>query len=419
MPPFVRRFLSHWFDSNEFPWLWPYPWKLTASEQRVRILRFKATRILRQQRVAYQGWPRTLSQAAAWPFVSLIKIWQDIPPGLSVKRSLNLFLNKWVMLMWHHIRLSDQLDLCLEQPTNRRRIRSFIPCRELQAINTLCMRHEPGWPHIETKISFARFCQQHALPTPATLAASDPSIVTEAEWPRRDLFLKPADQGKGKGMETLRYQPSCDVWQNRTGDIITPQNLTAYAAKVYAGGPWLLQPRLRNGAAWRNFTTHALCTARVVTGLNPTDGEPVFISGFIRFPFKEAEVDNLSAGGIGAGVMGPTGIMTHGFSWVGQIGMYSTHPETGARFEGEALSQWPELVELALKAHRTAAGWMTIGWDVTVSENGPVLIEANLNWGVPFHEPLTETPFINLLQSAFGPCFEGLRELEDSMKPTA
>lgn len=417
MPRFLRKFFSHWFDSNEFPWLWPCPWRLTASEQNIRHLRLHATRILRQQKIAEQGWIRTLSQAAAWPAISLIKICQDIPPRLPLKRSLNLFCNKWVMLMWHHIRLSDQLDLCLEQPANRRRIRSFMPCRELQAINTLSRRHEPGWPHIETKLSFARFCQQHDLPTPAILAASDPTIVTEPEWPRRDLFLKPADQGKGIGMETLRYQPSCDAWQNRAGDRVTSQNLAAYAAKAYAGGPWLLQPRLRNGAAWTQFTTHALSTARVMTGRNPTDGEPVFISGFIRFPFQKAEVDNLSAGGIGAGVMGPAGIMMQGFTWVGQTGTYSTHPETGVRFEGESLPHWPELVKLALKAHRAAAGWMTIGWDVTLSEEGPMLIEANLNWAVPFHEPLTETPFISILQSAFGSCFEGLRELEEFMNP--
>jgi hypothetical protein len=408
----LRRTLFEWVDSNEFPWLWPRPWNLTESEWSIRILRLHATRILRRKKVAQQGWLRTLSQAAVWPFISLIKISLDIRQThagtTSIKETVQLFADKWTMLFWHHFRLSDQTDICLELLTNRQRIRSFMPCRELQVINTLSQQHGPGWPEIERKLSFARFCQTHHLPAPDTLAASDPAIVNVSAWPLCDLFLKPANQGKGRGMEILRYQPSARTWRNKVGDLITPQNLAIYASKKYAGGPWLLQPHIRNDRAWSKYTSDALCTARIVTGLRPGEAEPVFISGFVRFPFPGAVIDNLSAGGIGAGVLDPAGTMTPGFVWVGQTGTYHTHPVSGARIAGEILPHWPELVALALNAHRAAHGWTTVGWDVTYSEDGPLLIEANLNWAVLFHEPLTDTPFISILQSLYGPRLENL-----------
>lgn len=406
--------MCYWFDSNESPWLWPHPIRLTDSERSIRRLRVYATRMLRQKKVAEQGWIRTLSQAAAWPIISIVKVGLDtreaqLRKGFSnSKPSLRVFVNKWIMLIWHHFRLSDQTDNCLEISANRQRIRSFIPCRELQVINSHTHQHGQGWPHIANKISFARFCRTHQLPTPETVAASDHTIVTLPDWPHRDLFLKAANLGKGAGMEVLHYQPSTGTWQTKSGDMITPMNLAAYAQKVYLGRPWLLQPRMRNGHDWRKFTNSALCTARIVTGLRPNDRKPIFISGFVRFPLKGAAVDNISAGGIGAGLIGAEGIMTPGFIWLGKTGIYPLHPETAARIEGETLPHWPELMELALKAHLIAGGWNTVGWDVTYSADGPMLIEANLNWAPPFHEPLTETPFISILQSIYGPMFEGL-----------
>lgn len=40
-----------------------------------------------------------------------------------------------------------------------------------------------------------------------------------------------------------------------------------------------------------------------------------------------------------------------------------------------------EAVELALAAHRTLPRIYTIGWDVAVTEDGPIIIEGNADYG--------------------------------------
>ena len=41
-----------------------------------------------------------------------------------------------------------------------------------------------------------------------------------------------------------------------------------------------------------------------------------------------------------------------------------------------------ETVELACRAHRTLYRIRAIGWDVAISDNGPVFIEGNDNWEI-------------------------------------
>lgn len=405
----ARRFLLSWLDSNEFPWMWPRPFLLSPSEKQIQILRISSRRALRHERIAAQGWARTFTQAAAWPIISMIKAWistcHQYPQGASLSQYLTTWINKWWMQVWHQFRISDQGDIQLLHPDNRRRIRSHMPCRELQVINNTSNRQVQGWLGIEEKLSFARFCQKHSLPHPLILAASDTSLISTSEWPASDLFLKPANMGKGMGMEVIQHVPETGSWLSTAGDSITSESIGAYAKKRYQGGPWLLQPRLMNASEWRGLAPRALSTIRIITGRIP-NGEPTMIGSFVRFPMEDAIIDNLSAGGVGAGVLGENGIMTSGWVWHGPHIVYKTHPDTGARIEGAQLHRWPELKELALQAHRDVGNWSTVGWDVALSTEGPLLIEANLNWSIMPHQPLDTTPFIPILQSLFGAQFE-------------
>jgi hypothetical protein len=96
-------------------------------------------------------------------------------------------------------------------------------------------------------------------------------------------------------------------------------------------------------------------------------------------PVGSSVADNFAAGGLASAV-----------SKAGRLGMgvrkdvleapVVCHPDTEARIEGETLAGWDEMVALALRAHERATEGTIVGWDVALTPDGPVLVEANLQW---------------------------------------
>jgi hypothetical protein len=55
-------------------------------------------------------------------------------------------------------------------------------------------------------------------------------------------------------------------------------------------------------------------------------------------------------------------------------------PGTGRRFTGFQLPHWAEVRQLALRAAAAFPWTRTIGWDIAISDRGPVLLEGNDRW---------------------------------------
>ena len=51
-------------------------------------------------------------------------------------------------------------------------------------------------------------------------------------------------------------------------------------------------------------------------------------------------------------------------------------------FEGYPVPFYAESVELALKAHALFPRLLTVGWDVAVTQDGPMLVEGNHDWDI-------------------------------------
>lgn len=56
---------------------------------------------------------------------------------------------------------------------------------------------------------------------------------------------------------------------------------------------------------------------------------------------------------------------------------YAAHPLTGAPFKGARLPHWEETIEMLRRAVPMAGKISNVGWDVAITENGPLIIEAN------------------------------------------
>lgn len=86
-------------------------------------------------------------------------------------------------------------------------------------------------------------------------------------------------------------------------------------------------------------------------------------------------VDNFTDGGMVVGVDLENGeVVTDGVTIDGTT--FERHPDTNTQFRGFQIPFFKETLEMVKEAGKTISGY--IGWDIAITENGPVLIEANI-----------------------------------------
>jgi len=84
-----------------------------------------------------------------------------------------------------------------------------------------------------------------------------------------------------------------------------------------------------------------------------------------------------------------------------QLGEFTHHPDSGAPIAGFVIPRFQETLEVALAAQSAFPEVPSVGWDVAITDDGPLLLEANLNWGIDIVQivgrgPLGDTKYPEL-----------------------
>lgn len=127
-----------------------------------------------------------------------------------------------------------------------------------------------------------------------------------------------------------------------------------------------------------------LNTIRIDT-LIDSDGEINVISALIRMSTNNLHVDNVNAGGCYVGIFNETGRLKKiGYPSIknGGVKILTEHPKTKTVFENFFIPFYPQVKDLVIRAAGYMPGLRIIGWDVGISESGPVLIEGNSNYEI-------------------------------------
>ena len=118
-------------------------------------------------------------------------------------------------------------------------------------------------------------------------------------------------------------------------------------------------------------------TLRVVTYKN-NKNELEILSGMIRVGRKGAIVDNAHAGGIVVPFNKETGKICHeGLQLIDNGGgIFYKHPDTEVIFDNFQIPHYTQVKEIVSKAS-SLFNIPLLGWDVAITPNGPIIIEAN------------------------------------------
>ena len=157
--------------------------------------------------------------------------------------------------------------------------------------------------------------------------------------------------------------------------------LAALAADIAASYPdgYIFQELMRHGPEMAALAGPTIGMARIVT-VQSDDG-PQVLYALIRFPAPGAMVDAKVGGrNMVAHLDRETGrILRVQDMYRMSVSEVELHPETGARLPGFVLPHWPECLRLALQGHAGLPGLGLLGWDIGLSESGPMVTEANSN----------------------------------------
>lgn len=222
---------------------------------------------------------------------------------------------------------------------------------------------------LQDKIRFAEACHAAGLIHPALRAYCRAGKVTVNSLPAGGrVFVKPAGGTGGVGAAIF------DV-----ANIETEAELARrLEAEAGVGVDWLAQDLLATHPSLREAALSALSCMRIVTILNE-EGVPELVAASYKVATdKGAIVDNAASAGFRIGIDPETARLRKGAAKKNPK-EYSENPANGARFEGLEVPFFAEGKALALTAHATDAFriYPYAGWDVAITEDGPILIEGN------------------------------------------
>lgn len=251
----------------------------------------------------------------------------------------------------------------------------------------------PAYPNedysvvFEDKLLFERYFSGQGLPVVKSYGLLFPHYqyqrlphnehiqLREQGYPKefQDAFCKPLAGRYGKGAFTIRIE---DAGLSAGGDS------SKELMPLSVDGPYLVQERVRQHRDIAKFHESSLNTIRLVSFLNRSGGVEV-VAGFFRMGSGGSVVDNASAGGVICSLDIETGALGKIGYICGKNSFFSIeqHPTSHVRFEKFQLPWFDDAADLVRQAHGLAPWIRSVGWDVAITENGPLLIEGNHRWG--------------------------------------
>lgn len=251
------------------------------------------------------------------------------------------------------------------------------------------INHHPKRNMLENKEAFHDLCQAQDLPMPELVWCHGRTL---GALPEVDLLSKPILGGHGEGIRKWSWQGG--FWRATNGDELGAEEFIAWLDATSVENPQILERHVANANLIADLGSGVLTTVRIITCLDE-GGEPIPVQAIIRMPTKSADIDNIgrlgATGGIAAPIDMESGVLGSARRVYRNSRRYAYHPANKAPIKGRELPFWPETKILACEAHKIAFPELSlIGWDIGITESGPVLIEGN--W----------TPSLRSLQAASG-----------------
>jgi hypothetical protein len=258
---------------------------------------------------------------------------------------------------------------------------------------------------VHDKYLFKVICQYHRLPVPKHYGIISDKVLNIEKFDLKQLMtendlesvvLKPKSGSRGAGVQLISIN-----------ELPNLENRPKWEKEEY-----IVEERIKQHPKLDSINPYSTNTIRIITFLG-TDGKVEFIGAMLKTSASNFFLDNFTLGGIAIGIDLNSGkLKKEGFvkfllkgsptdlesvsNLKSIVLLFETmkkkellspgkillrHPITQTEFHNFQIPFWSELREVAIKAQRVFYQLKSIGWDIAITDKGPVIIEGNQNWG--------------------------------------
>lgn len=224
----------------------------------------------------------------------------------------------------------------------------------------------------------------HVVPNYALISSGRAYLINSSKWVnleniflKNDMMVIKENTGEcGDGIYLFERKGNQCYLNNEIVEIDT-------ALDKFKNGVFVVQNVIEQHALLREFKTLSVNTIRIITFRGQSGAINIF-SAFLRIGnTPNTFVDNRAVGGLGVGInIGEGTLKKYGIPHDSFGGITEVHKLSGISFEGFQLPYWKETIELVKLAHRQFYTMQTIGWDIVITDDGPLILEGNDAWEI-------------------------------------
>ena len=179
-----------------------------------------------------------------------------------------------------------------------------------------------------------------------------------------------------KACEVLLRQGSLALLDLGNGAEYSANEYFELLMKESANG-WLLEEYIVQHPVLAAFNPSSLNTIRMFL-YQRSSGEIVALRSFFRAGKSGALIDKTADGGASVLIDQETGTLLNGFNWSIEMQPLPQHPSSKLPFAGVQIPFWKEAEATAKRALEIFPETRFSGTDIAITENGPVIIEMNV-----------------------------------------
>jgi hypothetical protein len=183
-----------------------------------------------------------------------------------------------------------------------------------------------------------------------------------------DCYCKMITKWGGMDVYKIGIHNRIVIINNKKSDILSFK-------KIISGATFVLQKTIAQHPDMSRLNSSCVNTVRIYT---ISDGENVHILlNFLRMGVGQSIVDNVSHGGLGCGIHLDGTLFDTANDKDGSSTWLTHHPDSGVEFKSFKIPFYKEACTLTVDMHQCFHCFFGIGWDIAITESGPVIIEGN------------------------------------------
>lgn len=194
----------------------------------------------------------------------------------------------------------------------------------------------------------------------------------------QSCVIKTTESSHGDNVWVIKsfdYKDSDALMTRFDGQIIKLSDVLGKEALIF-------ESVVRQTKQFASFNESSVNTVRFMTTLYP-DGSAKVIATFIKIGRAGKCVDNAGGGGnVDVCVDTETGEIKYAIQYDGwrKIKDIEKHPDSGTQLNGVVIENWQSIKEEVIKFQQCFPYCKAAGWDIAITDDGPIAIEVNDFW---------------------------------------